>query len=87
MRIAAEDESSIPGTLSTGSTDDEALRQILNARGEGAVPDERLPEPTPTLLRTGAGKHKRAGYTTNKGRPRNKARARMAKVSRVRNRR
>lgn len=30
---------------------------------------------------------KRAGYTTNKGRKRNKARARMAKTSRVRNRR
>lgn len=30
---------------------------------------------------------KRAGYTTNKGRTRNKARARMAKTSRVRNRR
>lgn len=66
------------GSATASDTDDEALRQILNARGEGAAPMAKIPGPVPK---------KRAGYTTNKGRPRNKARARMAKVSRVRNRR
>lgn len=65
-------------SATASDTDAEALRQILNARGEGATPMAKLLGPAPK---------KRASYTTNKGRLRNKARARMAKVSRVRNRR
>lgn len=44
---------------------------------------------TPPLLPVVAGRkgqHVRAGYTTNKGRPRNRARAKMARESRKRNR-
>ena len=71
-------DSSATASDTDGDAEAEALRQILNARGEGAAPMAKSPELSPK---------KRAGYTTNKGRPRNKARARMAKVSRVRNRR
>lgn len=45
------------------------------------------PEPAPVEKIPPPVGPRRAGYTTNKNKPRNKARARMAKVSRVRNRR
>lgn len=53
----------------------------------GPAPDPSAGESSSVIKVAPPTGPKRAGYTTNKGRPRNKVRARMAKTSRVRNRR
>lgn len=62
-----------PGFANPNHTDSTAGEMYADV----LTPDKELPPEGP----------KRAGYTKNKGKPRSKARARMAKVSRVRNRR
>lgn len=66
--------------MNASSDDSSELFDLING------PDP-LPEPAPVVKVPPPSGPKRAGYTTNKGKPRNRARARMAKVSRVRNRR
>lgn len=61
-----------PGFAEPNRTDSTADEMYA----EVLTPDKELPVTGP----------KRAGYTTSKGRKRNKVRARMAKTSRVRNR-